>query len=155
MGPYRRSVINRHLQKYDPTLYATVDFQGVPCVYKVAYRYEECSYQGITYVYPVRDDHYIFALTDDWKPSGNIVDLGIEPIMEHVQEIDGHRHEIWKQLCENYEKRAKSDERHRDSENEAFFKDFRRQFAKATEHINTSCLEKIDKRRNYDVNRKS
>ena len=94
---------------------------------------------------------YIFSLTDDWTPKGKPVEWGSEPILAHLKAID-----LWNsgvgvdEVIAHNEKMDESVDRARKNNIEAFLKDWRRQFAKATDGINTANLQKIDKRKEIE-----
>lgn len=95
--------------------------------------------------------HYIFSLTDDWSPKGRPVEWGTEPILAHLKAID-----LWnsgvgiEEVISHNEKVDASKDRDRMNNIEAFLKDWRRQFAKATDNVNTGTLKKIDKRKEIE-----
>lgn len=95
--------------------------------------------------------HYIFSLTDDWSPKGRPVEWGTEPILAHLRAID-----LWnsgvgiEEVIEHNEQVDESKDRARLNNIEAFLKDWRRQFAKTTDSINTGTLKKLDRRKEIE-----
>ena len=87
--------------------------------------------------------HFLFALTDDWKPTGRPVPWGIEVVINRIKAQD-----LWRddtnvdQLIAAHEKAEASKERDFKNSVESFLYDFRSQFQRATNEINTSTLEK-------------
>lgn len=87
--------------------------------------------------------HLIFCLTEDWSPRTEPVPWGAMPIRERLRAID-----VWtrgeKEYFDEFEKQdikvAETKERDFRNTTEAFLKDFRRQFAKATDDINTANM---------------
>lgn len=123
-------------------------------MYRKGYRLE--PYQiGDNVLVDVRSTpHFIFALTDSWKLNGIPCDYGIDPILERIKSIDSWNRLVAEDLIAGYRKDDEAKDREVDNQNEAFLKDFRREFAKATDGINTASMKKIDKRRLKDGNRK-
>lgn len=87
---------------------------------------------------------YIFSLTDNWGLRGKPVPWGIEPILARLKAID-----LWNQgtstvdaILAEQEKYAASKDRERKNTLESFLYDIRRDFAKATNDINTSLMDK-------------
>lgn len=87
--------------------------------------------------------HFIFPLTDTWKPDGKPVDWGIEVVLNRLK-----AHDMWNDksfiatLPELHEKEAESKDRARRNDIESFLYDFRSQFHRATSDINTSLMDK-------------
>lgn len=100
--------------------------------------------------YPVMVPQLVLALTHDWTVKGRPVDWGLEPITRKLISID-----CWNnveadalKLEEVSEKVDQRKLRNFNNETEAFLKDFRPQFQKTFNDVNTSNLERIDRRRN-------
>ena len=92
--------------------------------------------------------HLIFALTDDWTVKGKPVQWGIDPILNRLRAHDlWNRGDIAGQLDEERSKADASSRRSLRNSIESFLYEFRSQFARATNEINTSTLEKVDRRR--------
>lgn len=98
--------------------------------------------------YGASPPHHIFSLTDDWTPKGKPVEWGSEPILAHLRAID-----LWNsgvgvdEVLEHNEKVDEARDRARINNTEAFLRDFRRQFARATDGIRTANMAKIDRRK--------
>jgi hypothetical protein len=139
--------ITNALRAHDDKLYCAKSKEGTLCVYRRSYRLE--PYQiGDNVLVDLRPaPFFIFALTDTWKLNGLPREWGIDPIMHRIREIDGWSRNVAQDLIKGYEKDAESKDRDIDNQNEAFLKDFRKQFAKTTDGINTASMKKIDKRR--------
>ncbi len=88
--------------------------------------------------------HLIFSLTDTWQPTGRPVQWGSEVVINRIK-----AHDLWRddQWIENYIKQEEKDKESKDramqNSIESFLYEFRRQFAKATDGINTSTLNKV------------
>ncbi len=90
----------------------------------------------------------ICSLTDTWVHTGKPCSWGIEVILNRIK-----AHDLWannsfmEDFYKNQDKIAASKERARKSTTEDFLYSFARDFAKATNEINTSTLKKLDSRR--------
>lgn len=90
--------------------------------------------------------HFIFSLTDDWTVKTIPVEWGIDVVINRIK-----AHDIWRddkfvdKLIESHEKYKEGQNRDRRNSIESFLYDFRSQFHKATNEINTSTLNKIHK----------
>lgn len=91
--------------------------------------------------------HFIFALTDDWTPTGRPVEWGVDVVVNRLK-----AHDLWRdenfvnQVIKDGEQAAESKERSFRNSVEAFVSEFRRDFARATSDINTSNLNKSIRR---------
>ena len=148
---FRARRITRALQTYDSLLYAKNDC-GTIRIYR---KFKEVRREALNIYTPifavVRNDHLVMSLTDTWGSRGKPVDWGIEPIMARIKALD-----LWN--SDNLSTKFFVDEdkeeisKRRDFRNnlESFLYDFRSQFARATNDVNTSLLSKFDKRRIVD-----
>lgn len=147
----REWLMTKHLKAHDKDLECRRSgLDGPYCVYQKGIAWD--SYQlpnGTMFHYsrPVR--HLVFSLTDTWTKTGKPVEWGIEPVISRIKEHRAERHEqLMKDLLDSYEKQKKSQERDQQNKTEAFLGEFKTQFARATNDINTSTLDKkIDSRR--------
>lgn len=88
--------------------------------------------------------HYMDA---DFSP-GIPVDWGIEPILQQVQKSDSWRDDSdYQKFCDSRNQKAQDKERSNRNEFRAIAADMRKDFARSTNDINTSSLERSDKRR--------
>lgn len=92
--------------------------------------------------------HFIFALTDDWSPKGVPVQYGIDVVVNRVKAFDLWRDDtfIERWIKEN-DKHEESRARARRNSIESFLYDFRRQFAKANDSVNTANMDKKEYRK--------
>lgn len=87
--------------------------------------------------------HFIFSLTDTWQPTGRPVPWGIDIVINRIK-----AHDIWRddsfieRWISNHEKEKESEGRAFKNSVESFLYDFRSQFSRATNEINTSLLDK-------------
>ncbi len=148
----REWVLTKHLKAHDAELFCRKnDRAGVYCVYRRAIRWDTYEWEGsfLRVSRPSRD--LCFALTHNWQITGVPVDWGIEPVLERAKETHYSRNaEVTEELIRSYEKSEESRKRHFKSETEAFLLDFRRQFGRTFNDINTSTLAKVDSRRKAD-----
>jgi hypothetical protein len=115
---------------------------------------------GKLHIYQDRypDKVIVCSLTHNWQTTGDPVEWGVLPILNrlkaHDLASDGGM-EFWQELMKNYEKLDEAKDRDLRNSIESFLLDFRPQFARATNDINTSGLAKLDKRRISDGSIKS
>ena len=95
--------------------------------------------------------YYVFSLTDNWTLTGKPVEWGSEPILARLKAMDLWNNGIGlEQAIEHNTKLEESKERDRKNSIESFLLDFRRQFAKTFDGVNTANLKKIDKRKEIE-----
>lgn len=122
--------LNRALHSYDSLLYACEHRMGRFDVYRK-------SQTGSN------PPNFLFSLTDTWQPQGRPVSYGVEAVLNRIK-----AHDLWRDdsFTENWikehEKHIESAERARTNSIESFLYDFRRQFQRATNGINTASLNK-------------
>ncbi len=130
-------MIDRAVRRYDAYLFANLEADGAIHIYRKA-------------PFSVSLPHHVFTLTDTWTIHGKPVEWGIEPVLARLKAMD-----LWKEETEvdrietNLKKQDETKERDFKNNVESFLKDFRRQFARSTDGINTGSLAKIDNRRPY------
>ncbi len=148
----RMEQITAALKSHDYKLYCGENKEGTLCVFRKSYTCEvyQIGDNILNYLRPA--PHFIFAITDNWKANGIPRDWGIDPIMTRILSIDSWNRDVAGELVKQYEKDDASKDRDVDNNIEAFAKDYRRTFAKETNHINTANMKKIDKRRLKDGN---
>lgn len=120
--------MNRALKAHDSSLFCQETTPGRCDVYRKS---------GQT-------SHFIMALTDTWTPTGVPVPWGIEVVINRIKACDLWRNDRFvEDWIKEHEKIEESNGRSLRNSIESFFYDFRRQFAKATNEVNTSTLNKI------------
>lgn len=133
----RVKLVNRVVRDYDRCLYAS---QPKP--------------SGAIHVFRKSRDaseppHFIFALTDNWQANGKPVEYGLDVVLARVKACDLWRDDkLVEYLIQAKEDKTASMERERKNTVESFLYEFRSQFARTFNDVNTSNLEKIDIRRN-------
>lgn len=87
--------------------------------------------------------HFIFALTEDWSPTGVPVCYGYDVVLNRIKAFDLWRDDTFvERWIKEHEKHEESKDRARRNSIEAFLYDFRRQFARATDSVNTGTMDK-------------
>lgn len=153
----RADKITREIKRYDPLLYCEEfnkcdgSAQAPLVIYRKLHRYEPMEVDGIIIHYQVPSPHYVFALTDTWSINGIPVEWGVLPILARLKAMD-----LWKKETELDRMKEHSDKvdasKEKDTRNsiESFLYEFRGQFAKATDGVNTSLMDKRRDRRFKD-----
>lgn len=98
-------------------------------------------------------NQYVLSLTDNWKPDGNPVEWGEVPLLEMLSSMDTWRSST--DLGELRQRRERDEELRKNSiknEIRARAADLRKDFARATNDINTSTVDMVDRRRMKDGN---
>lgn len=93
---------------------------------------------------------FITALTHDWKLTGIPVDRGIDPLMFKIRQMDSWQRGSELDAMRKRREREKEDQdRQKRNETRAIAADLRKEFAAATNDINTSTIDMTDARRKY------
>lgn len=151
----RTQTINRVVQSFDRTLFVYRNKEGMRLIMRRADRLEDSDYNQKEPALASLHPQMILALTDSWKSTGQSVDWGIEPILEQLKSMDLWRNDrMLEEIRERRESKERDESRMKRNEFKAIAADMRRDFAKATNDINTSTLEKVDHRRKKDGSRK-
>jgi len=141
--------LNRLIKKYDPKLYAKRSSNGMVQVYRDSVRWESYSFGSGVLSYSRPNPHLIFCLTDTWSIKGRPVEWGLEPVYSRLQMIDDHNRavSVLEELEKQEARQQELDARAQRNDIRARAADMRKDFAKATNDINTSTIAKIDNRR--------
>ncbi len=144
---WRVKRLTEELKKHDRTLKAVRTNTGMIQVWRTAERWSAADL-----IDGESDDsqpmQFIAALTDNWNVTGKPIDLGIDPLMWKIQSMDSWNKGSMLDDMRKKRELAKEDrKRIIANENKARAYDLRKDFAKAVNEINTSTLDKIDKRR--------
>lgn len=140
--------LTKEVRSYDRELYCKKEGNAILlCRKKVLW--EDFSFNGSQFFYSRSFPEVIFCLTDDYTQKGNPVDMGIDHVLNRIKSIDGwsdqsDSHKIIDRLLKSEETKEK-DQR---NSYESFAYEWRDEFKKAFEDVNTSSLEKLDRRRN-------
>ncbi len=128
--------ISRHLNAYDRELYA------------------QCNKPPRIDVYRQNRDklsppHLVFSLTDTWTVRGIPVEWGIEVILSRLKAMDLWANGIGVDALNAENDRVdESNSRTLKNNIEGFVSEFRSQFSKATDGINTASLKKLYRKEN-------
>lgn len=141
--------ITRVLKEHDRSLFAKRNADGIICVMRKNKRYVgPVDLNDAPFFNLIESPDYVFALTENWTTSGRPVPWGSEVVVRRIKEIDlWNREKYFEEVEEANERVDKAKRRHFRNEMEAFASDWRREFAKATNDINTSTMDKSEKRR--------
>lgn len=146
--------VSELVKRYDRRLFATWNMRHkVVTILRQADRLEASDFYQHEPSLASLNPQLILALTDNWTLSGQPVDWGLEPILDKLKSIDGWRD--FDHFTKMVKRRVREElEKERVIRNElrARAADLRPDFAKATNDINTSTLEKVDYRRLKDGN---
>lgn len=146
----RAERVSTFVKKHDPKLYCRRNTEGKLCIYRESYRWESYLMDEKLLHFARPAPHFIMALTHNWHLHGRDVDVGLDPILARLQEMDLHNRNIAEELIKNYEKNDLAKERQLRNQNEDFLREFRPQFARTFNDVNTSSLGKRDRRRTDD-----
>lgn len=126
--------VNRVVKGYDKYLVAQRERNGAIHIYRKTSD-------------PADPLHFVMALTDNWTVRGKPRNWGLEVVVNRIA-----AHDLWKdetvvdRIEASLAKAEESKEKGMRNSIESFLYDFRRQFARATDGINVSSLERKDKR---------
>lgn len=147
--------ITREVKKYDRHLYCALDGKGRPAIYRKGYKWTSFMYNDCVIHHQIRDDYNVMTLTHDWSQRGQVVDWGLEPIMQRLRAIDCWQSDseinAFEKTNEEYE--AKKD-RHLTNKTEDIAREMAPVFKKTFSDVNTASMAKLDNRRNRDKKRK-
>lgn len=143
----RMNQVTRFVKTHDSKLYCERR-EGKLCVCRKDQRIESYDIDGSSVDFILPASHLVFALTDDWTLSGQPREWGLLPILDRLKEHDLWNRDVAKDVLAQKERRSKSRDRDVDNHIEAYLKEHRRDFARATNDINTSNLSKKENRRN-------
>lgn len=145
------SRLTMEVRKYDERLYAFRASNGMVQILRKPDRLEASDYNQIEPDSADLNTQFILALTDNWTLQGKPVEWGLEPVTQRIKELDSWRDpDLTNRMRRGREREKENQERFERSEIRAKALDMRREFAKATNDINTSTLEKVENRRVKD-----
>lgn len=152
----RLQKIQRELKRYDKMLFVYSNKFGIDLVMRQADRLEASDYNQIEPEVSALHPQIIFALTDDWKPTGNPVPWGIEPVMERLKWMDSWRDpDMFRRMEKNNELCEDDESRQRHNNLRALAADVRPELKKAYGDYITRYMPAYDKRRIRDGSHKS
>ena len=119
--------------------------EGKLCIFRESQRVETYHLDGNVLHFVRPSSHLIFALTDNWKVTGQEVDWGLEPIMQKLKQNDLWNRDIVADVERRFEEVEKSKDRERLGQTEDFMREFVRDFKTTFEDVNTANLSKVPK----------
>lgn len=149
---HRARRVSDTVRAYDQMLFAKEEIVNGKSIISIFRKCKEWRKEALSYGVYVdvlfENPYRVMSLTDTWGIRGNKVDWGLIPIVERLRALD-----LWnsgpgiQEMFAQHEKEKKSSERKKRNDIESFLYDFHSSFAEATKDINTSNMNKIDKRR--------
>lgn len=141
--------LTRNLKSHDRELFAARNKQDIVCVWRKSRRLQgPYEVDGFSFYNLADAPEYVFALTDNWTTSGSPVPWGSEVVLQRLRAIDLWNHESYLDEVDAANEAVDKSRRKDVSNNiEAFMYDFRREFAKATNDINTSTMDMSEQKR--------
>lgn len=129
--------IERAVKAYDPKLYVLKTPKGMLQVYREPEKSLGLFKPDASGSIPT--PMLVICLTHNWKLDGTPVSWGIEPIMQQLRSMDSWGDSVsFEQMRERRERAERDEARQRTNEFRAIAADMRRDFARATNDINTS-----------------
>jgi hypothetical protein len=147
MGIGTKNRMNKILKSYDSKLFVVEGYDGKLHVHREIDRFMKSNGGMVDLNAGDYNPQYLFSLTDTWKFEGKAVEWGAEPLLETIRSLDEWNCDNFEDMVRRRERRAEDKKRIRENELRAIAADCRRDFARATNDINTSTLEKVDRRR--------
>lgn len=145
------SRVTQEIKSYSKDLYAERSPNGSVQIYRKKTRWETFEFEGKTLHVSRLEPQLILNLTDDWTKRGRPVEWGLEPLASKIREMDTHRDDtMYDRMLKENQRVDEMNARYTYNEFKAAAADCRKEFAKATNDINTSTLEKVDPRRIKD-----
>lgn len=142
--------LNQEVKKHDRRLFVIKTASGMKQIWRQADKWDAADtideYDKSSI--PIQ---LILSLTDTWGANGKPVEWGIEPVIHKLLSMDAWTQvDMLEKMRKGREQEKEDKDRARRNELRAYVADNRREFAKATNHINTSTLAKVDNRRKKD-----
>jgi len=140
--------ITKEVQRHDKNLFAKRSHTGKVQIFRKAKTYRKEVLDNCTLFYLVDAPQYVISLTDDWSGNGKNVEWGLEPIRQRLKAIDLWSNEqLFEEIMNQNEEVDVSNERNLKNNTENFLYEFRDQFKKTFNNVNTANLSKLDRRR--------
>lgn len=135
--------LNRIIKSHDRDLFVERSRRGTLILKRKAEVSDVYEVDGCTLIHNRQKPQVVFHLTDNWTATGKPVDWGADAVIERLREHDTwHNPDFFRKFEEQSERARASRKRHLRSEAEAFFSDYRREFARQTEGVMTHSLDK-------------
>lgn len=131
--------IEKALKAHDSKLFVIKTHRGVLQVYREPEKSLGLYRPDISGSIPT--PMLVFCLTDNWRLDGRPVRWGVEPVMNRLRAMDSWADSLsFDEMKSNRERLEADESRQRTNEFRAIAADMRRDFAKATNDINTSTI---------------
>lgn len=144
----------RIVKKHDDKLFVRQNAHNKQLeVFREGHRTASCDASDFlgpnaTLSYTIPCPFYVMSLTDNWNCSGRPAMWGELPLLARLRQIDAwDRESLASRMDEINEKVDQSAQKDFVNKTEDFAYEFRNQFKKTFSDVNTSNMEKIDKRR--------
>lgn len=142
--------LTKAVSGYDRELFVKREGETVRVLRK-ATRFLSYEVDGNVIHYSVSAPHVVLHLTDTWTVSGKPVEWGVEPVLSRLRDMDTTKHDVGAEIIQKLQKSEEISKKDFRNNNESFLKDFRRQFSRAFNNINTSTMDKkLDSRRKME-----
>ena len=144
----RKEAITKELKRYDPKLFCDELQEGKLAVFRKSNRVESYIMDDGSVLGFYRPAPFmIFCLTHNWLPSGEPVEWGVLPILKRLRDGDLWHRDVAGDIEKNEERIKEANERDLKNQTESFLYDFRDQFKKTFNEVNTANLNKKPKRK--------
>jgi hypothetical protein len=143
----REWILTKAVKRYDKDLFVKRAENGMMFLIRNKTKLDHFEFNGVKVYYSKVEPQEILALTDTWTSRGQAVDWGIEPLMQKITEIDGHRsHEILDRINKAVLGSMEAKDKARDSEMEAKAYESRYELKKIFQDYNVSSMDQTDVR---------
>lgn len=147
-GRVRR--INEVVSQYDRKLFAQAAGEKV-LILRRGDRLEASDFNQSAPDLARLNPQLVLALTHNWKVDGKPVEWGLEPLMHQLKSMDSWADpDMYRNMVKKRERDQAEEERALKNDIRARAADMRKEFARATNDVNTASLEKLDRRRMKD-----
>lgn len=148
---HRVKRITEVVRGHDRQLFAYRSMDGKVLVMRQGDRLAASDYNQSAPDVAKLNPQLVFALTDTWRVDGIPVEWGLEPILDQLKSRDAWAHpDTFRDMVKTRDRVKADQERSKRNEIRGLAADLRREFASATNDINTSTVEKVDRRRVKD-----
>ncbi len=138
----RAEAVTSFIKRYDSKLYCEKNGEGKLCVFRTGQSIESYDVDGTSFHFVRPTPYLVIALTEDWTLNGEPRDWGTLPILAKLKRIDLWGRDLVKDSVESIEREKESNDRAVTNHIESYLSDNRREFARLTNDINTSTLNK-------------
>jgi hypothetical protein len=138
----RAEQVTDFIKRFDRQLYCEKGRDGKLRVFRKDQRIESYDVDGITILFTRPAPYLVFALTEDWTLNTAAIDWGLEPILARLKACDLWARDLATESIKSIEHANKSRERAVDNHIESYLIENRREFARRTNDINTSTLNR-------------